>query len=149
MYKMMNFVKAGLVSAVLAILSMGQSALAGPMDAEHKVIIQVSTDDARTQKIALNNAANLQKAYGMDNVDVQVVAYGPGLSLLTKNGANATRVESMAMQNINFNACANTMTKIESKKGKKPALAEGVEVVPGGVARITELQEQGYAYIRP
>jgi len=27
----------------------------------HKVVIQVSTDDARTQKIALNNAANIYK----------------------------------------------------------------------------------------
>ncbi|MDZ7663408.1 DsrE family protein [Thiohalophilus sp.] len=149
MHTVTNFVKGGLVSVVLATVFLGQTALAGPMDPDHKVIIQVSTDDARTQKIALNNAANLQKAYGMDNVDVQIVAYGPGLSLLTKNGANASRVESMAMQNINFNACANTMAKIESKKGKKPALAEGVEVVPGGVARITELQEQGYTYIRP
>ncbi|TDY01716.1 DsrE family protein [Thiohalophilus thiocyanatoxydans] len=149
MHKVTNFVKGGLVSAVLATVFLGQSALAGSMDADHKVIIQVSTDDPRTQKIALNNAANLQKAYGMDNVDVQIVAYGPGLGLLSKNGDNADRVESMAMQNINFNACSNTMAKIESKKGKKPALAKGVEVVPGGVARIVELQEQGYAYIRP
>lgn len=149
MHNVMSFVKGGLVSAVLAAVFLGQSALAGPMEAEHKVIIQVSTDDARTQKIALNNAANLQKAYGMDNVDVQIVAYGPGLSMLTKNSKNAERVESMAMQDINFNACGNTMAKIESKKGQKPALAKGVEVVSGGVARITELQEQGYTYIRP
>ncbi len=40
-----------------------------------KYVIQVSTDDARTQKIVLNNAANLQKYYGADKVDVEVVAY--------------------------------------------------------------------------
>jgi hypothetical protein len=51
--------------------------------AEHKVVIQVSSDDPQTQKVALNNALNLQKAYGMDNVQVEVVAYGPGLSIFT------------------------------------------------------------------
>lgn len=29
--------------------------------APHKIVIQVSTDDQRTQKIAMNNAVNLQK----------------------------------------------------------------------------------------
>ena len=37
----------------------------------------------------------------------------------------------------------------QSAKGKMPKLAEGVGQVPAGVARILELQEQGYAYIRP
>jgi hypothetical protein len=147
---MKHYAKTLLVCATLAIAALGQVATADSMgDAKHKVVIQVSTDDARTQTIALNNASNLQKAFGMDNVDVQIVAYGPGLSMLTKKNKHAKRVESMAMQNVHFNACANTMAKIEKKKGHKPALAKGVVVVPGGVKRITELQEQGYAYIRP
>ncbi len=32
---------------------------------KNKLVIQVSTDDARTQRIALNNAVNLQKQYGL------------------------------------------------------------------------------------
>lgn len=117
--------------------------------AKHKLVIQVSTDDPRTQKIALNNAVNIQKIYGLDDVDVEVVAYGPGLSLLTKASKEATRVESLAMQNITFSACGNTMKKVEKKSGKKPVLVEGVRVVPAGVARIMEAQAEGYAYIRP
>ena len=53
------------------------------------------------------------------------------------------------MQNITFSACENTMKKIEKKKGKKPQLVEGVGTVNAGVARIMELQEQGYSYLRP
>ena len=115
----------------------------------HKVVIQVSTDDARTQKIALNNAVNLQKHYGTDNVVVEIVAYGPGLGLLTKKHAMAKRVESLAIQEIKFSACGNTIKKVTKKKGKKPVLTAGVKVVPAGVARIMELQEKGYSYIRP
>ncbi len=116
---------------------------------KQKLVIQVSTDDPMTQKLALNNAVNVQKSLGMDNVDVEIVAYGPGLSLLTTKSGEAERVTSLAMQDITFSACANTMARIEQKTGKKPVLLEGVQVVPAGVLRIMELQQQGYAYIRP
>jgi len=115
----------------------------------HKVVIQVSTSDPKVQNIALNNAVNLQKLYGIDNVSVEVVAYGPGLSLLTKKNKQSKRVSSLAMQDIKFSACGNTMKKVERKKGKKPILSEGVSMVSAGVGRIVELQEQGYTYIRP
>ncbi len=116
---------------------------------KNKLVIQVSTDDPRTQTIALNNAVNLQKYYGIDNVVIEIVAYGPGLGLLTKTSEQAKRVESLALQDIRFSACGNTMQKIASKKGKMPQLLEGVDEVTAGVARIMELQQQGYAYIRP
>ena len=117
--------------------------------ADHKLVIQVSTDDARTQAIALNNAVNLQKELGMDNVTIEIVAYGPGLGMLTTNSKQADRVKSLAMQNITFSACGNTMAKIEKKTGKKPQLVEGVGTVTAGVSRIMSLQEEGYSYIRP
>jgi len=116
---------------------------------EHKIVIQVSTDDPRTQKIAMNNAVNLQKHYGIDNVAVEIVAYGPGLGMLTKKSKSADRVESLAMSDITFSACGNTMAKVAKKSGKMPVLLEGVQQVTAGVARIMELQEQGYAYVRP
>ena len=131
----------------ILLLGMAGTAVAG---GKHKLVIQVSTDDARTQKIALNNAVNLQKSYGMDNVDIEIVAYGPGLGLLTKKSKQAGRVKSLALQNITFSACGNTIKKVTKKnKGKAPALVAGVGVVPAGVVRILELQEQGYAYLRP
>jgi uncharacterized protein len=114
------------------------------------VVIQVSTGDPLTQTIALNNAVNLQKALGPGNAQIEIVAYGPGLSLLTKNSKQAKRVAGLAMyDDITLSACGNTMKKIEKKSGKKPQLVEGVKVVPAGVLRIIELQNQGYAYIRP
>jgi len=117
--------------------------------AKHKLVIQVSTSDAMTQKIALNNAVNVQKALGMDNVDVEIVAYGPGLGLLTSSSTQKDRVASLAMQDIAFSACGNTIKKVTKKSGKKPVLIDGVKVVSAGVLRIMELQEQGYSYLRP
>jgi hypothetical protein len=118
-------------------------------DPAHKIVIQVSGPDPAEHKIALNMASNLQKLYGMDNIKVEVVAFGRGLGVLTLESAEAARVKSMAMQDVRFSACANTMDKIERKSGKRPQLTEGVEIVPAGVGRIMELQEQGYAYASP
>jgi len=131
---------------MLLLISAFNLAAAGNM--KH-VVIQVSSNDPVTQNIALNNAVNLQKLYGMDNVVVEIVAYGPGLSLMTKASDNAKRVESLAMQSISFSACMNTMKKVEKKTGKKPMLSDGVNTTPSGIARIVELQGEGYAYVRP
>ena len=117
--------------------------------AAHKVVIQVSTDDERTQKIALNNAVNIQKSLGVDEVTIEIVAYGPGLGIMTLAGKQSQRVADLALQDITFSACNNTIKKITKKKGAAPKLVEGVTIVDSGAVRIIKLQQQGYAYIRP
>lgn len=135
---------------ILALMLAAQMVLAtsheGPAN---KLVIQISSSDEVTQKIALNNAVNMQKEYGQDNIAIEVVAYGPGLSLLTDKSTQKQRVASLAMQDITFSACGNTMKKMAKKSGTEPVLIDGVQVVSAGVKRIMELQQQGYAYIRP
>lgn len=116
---------------------------------QHRVAFHVDSNDPAIQAMALNNAVNLQALYGMDNVAIEVVAYGPGLGMLTDKSSQAQRVTSLAQQNITFSACGNTIEKMTKKTGKAPVLLEGVGVVPAGVARLVELQEQGWSYIRP
>jgi intracellular sulfur oxidation DsrE/DsrF family protein len=38
---------------------------------------------------------------------------------------------------------------MSEKAGKDVALIDGVGMAPSGVVRLVELQEQGYAYVRP
>lgn len=142
----MNPLKKTLLSLFLLLsYFVGGASYAAP----HKVVIQVSTDDPRTQRIALNNAVNLQKLYGIDDVIVEIVAYGPGLGLLTKKSKYGDRVSSLSDQDITFSACGNTMNHVKRKTGSLPKLLSGVQRVTAGVGRIIELQEQGYSYIRP
>jgi len=138
--------------ALLALMAgfMALPAMAAKVvDGHHYLVIQVSSDDPATQTLALNNAVNVQKALGQDNVTLEIVAFGPGLSLLTRQNAQAERVQSLAMQDVTFSACHNTMTAVEKRTGQMPELTEGVKVVPAGVVRIMELQQQGYTYINP
>lgn len=115
----------------------------------HKVVIQVSTDDAKTQNLALNNAANLQEFYGLDNIEVEIVAYGPGLGLLVEDTKQAQKLKILSERGVILSACQNTMNNIKQKAGEYPVLFAGVRQVPAGVARVVELQESGYAYVRP
>ena len=139
-----------LAASMLGLTACSTTANAGDdFGPKHKLVIQVSSKNPLIQKIAMNNAVNVQKAYGIDNVAVEIVAYGPGLSMLTRKSKYSKRVKSLGVQGIRFSACNNTMKKIAKKKGKKPKLTEGVVVVSAGVQRIMELQEKGYSYIRP
>lgn len=138
---------AALVAATLLLFAL--PATADDHEPKHKIVIQVSTDDVRTQNIAMNNAVNLQKALGQDNVAIEIVAYGPGLTMLTPKSPASKRVPNLAMQDITFSACGNTKNKMESKSGKEVMLVDGVRVVQAGVLRIMELQEAGWSYVRP
>ena len=122
---------------------------ADELDPDHRLMIQVSSSDIQEQQAALNIVANVQKHYGIDNIAIEVVAFGPGINLVTKNSTQGDRVESLILQNVSFTACLNTLDTISKKIGKKPELLNGVKTVPAGVVRIIELHEKGYAYVRP
>jgi intracellular sulfur oxidation DsrE/DsrF family protein len=145
--------KQALAAAALAgVLAMG--GLAGcaseharmSADGKTRVVIQVSDNDPAKWNLALNNAQNLQQALGKDNVQVEIVAYGPGLNMLKANSKVAGRVNGALDQSVDIVACGNTMTKM---KVTKDDLVGGTRVVEGGVIEISERQQQGWTYIRP
>jgi len=117
--------------------------------AQHKIVIQSSSSDPELQGLALIIAGNLQKHYGMDKAHIEVVAYGPGLGILTADGPNAEKVKSLIDHDIKFSACEGTLKFMESQNGKRPKLVQGVGTVEDGVVRVIELQEKGYAYVYP
>lgn len=115
----------------------------------HNMVIQLSEDNEKVANLALNNAVNVQKELGMDEINIEVVAYGPGLKMLVKGSPVAQRIKDLSVQNISFAACGNTAKKWEKDTGVKVVLTEGAHMVPAGIVRILELQEHGYGYIRP
>ena len=114
--------------------------------AQHFVVYQVSRDDETSFVLPLNNASNMMRAYGTSNVAIEIVAFGPGVKMMTKDSPVAERVTSLAQQGVQFSACANTMKALGIPKSD---LAEGVAIVTSGVVRINQLDEAGWTYIRP
>ena len=140
------------VTAVLlgaAVMNPAQAASDAHPFATAHYVIQVSEGDPARWNLAMNNAVNLQKHYGPDKVDVVIVAYGPGLKMLLKKAKTATRVDSLAANGVEFDACHNTMKAMARKTGHMPMLASGAKIVPGGVIRIGQLEQKGYSYIKP
>lgn len=115
----------------------------------HRLVIQVNKKDDELQDHVLSNIVNLQKYYGLDNIEIEVVAYGPGIWLLTDKSRFTDRIESLMMQNVIFTACGNTLDTIERTDGKRPTLLDGVETTQAGISRLMELQEKGYSYLSP
>ncbi len=120
----------------------------------HKVAVHVDQNDPAVMNMVLNNVMNLIDYYeGQgDTVTVEVVTYGPGLTMLIEGESPvADRVSAMTLQNdgLTFAACANTLAGMEKKAGHAIPLMSEATVVPSGVVQLITLQEDGYAYVRP
>ena len=124
----------------------------GNAQQKQKLIIQVSDNDPAKWALALNNAQNVQQDLGKDKVQIEIVAYGPGLHMLRDDTSPVkARIKSMSesMDGLTFTACGNTMESMEKKEGKPIPLVPQAKVVKAGVVRLMELQEKGWSYVRP
>lgn len=142
-----------IMSAATVAILMATAALAEGV--EHKVAIHVDENDPKVMNMALNNVQNVVKYYESqgDTVIVELVAYGPGLNMLVEGKSPvADRISAMSLaleDNLTFAACGNTHRKMSEKAGKEVPLLEEANIVPSGVVRLIELQENGFAYVRP
>ena len=114
--------------------------------AKYKVVFQVSDNDPAKWNLALNNARNVQNDLGKENVEIEIVAYGPGLNMLRAESVVAGRVNAALDGNVSVVACDNTM---HNMKLSPADLIGGVGHVKAGVVQLMERQRQGWSYIRP
>jgi intracellular sulfur oxidation DsrE/DsrF family protein len=135
-----------------------QSALArmasSTADQEHRLILQVNTNDPAAMNLALNNAMNVTQHYKElgEKVEIEVITFGPGLHMLrddTSPVKNEIRELRKLVPQVAFGACNNTKTAMEKREGKPVPIIAEATIVPAGVVRLVELQEAGYAYIKP
>lgn len=117
--------------------------------AENKVVLQISDPNPFKQTLVLNVANNLIKHYGVDNIDIEIVAFGPGLRLLMADNTNLKRINSLASSGARFSACNNTLHNFGKKLGKNPELVNSATIVPAGAARILQLNKAGYQILKP
>lgn len=134
-----------------AVLVIGVTGLAATVQAAGKagkpgVVIQISENNPATWNLALNNAKNLQQALGAKNVNVEIVAYGPGINMLKFDSEVAPRIKEASASGVAVRACGNTM---KGHKLTEKDLEPSVKVVPAGVIEIMNKQREGWAYIKP
>ncbi len=144
------FVQAGAISSLLVlapflIAANAQKTLAAGTK-RHKIVIQVSDNDPAKWNLALNNAKNLQDDVGAANVDIEIVAYGPGIGMLKLESPTGSRIADATKANVKVLACENTM---RGQKLTRDDMLSGLAYVPAGVTEIMTRQSEGWAYLRP
>ena len=125
-----------------------------PLAKAHRVVLQVNTNEPAMMNLALNNATNVAQYYKElgEKVSIEVVTFGPGLHMLRDDTSPVkARIEVIALSTpeISFKACGNTRENMTKAESKEIPLIPQAEVVKSGVVRISELQEQGWSYVRP
>ena len=117
--------------------------------AEHKFVLQISDMDPSKQTLVLNVAGNILKAYGADQADVEIVAFGPGLRLLFEENSNSSRIDGLVESGVRFFACQNTINNMSKIIGEPVKVNTHASSGKGGIVRIKELVDQGYMLAKP
>ncbi len=111
-----------------------------------RVVIQVSDGETVKWNLALNNAHNLQAELGAANIDIEIVAYGPGIGMLKLDSPVANAVGEAGAAGMKIFACENTM---HAQHLARSDMLDGIGYVSAGVVEIMKRQQQGWSYIRP
>ena len=129
-------------------------ALPALADGPHRLALQISDNDADKMNAVLNVAANVSKYYSDkgEEVEIQIVAFNAGLHMLRDDTSPVKdRIKAIADKSpaISFKACGNTQEKMQKAENKDIPIVRQAEVVKSGVVRVMELQELGWAYVKP
>jgi len=141
-----NCMVAAVAALGIAFAPAAQSQQGAQRSEHYKVVLQVSDGDPGKWNLALNNARNIQQDLGKDNVDIEIVAYGPGLPMLKADSKVAGRLAQALDDSVAVLACENTM---HNTKVTRADMYSGIGYVKAGVVHIMQRQREGWAYVRP
>lgn len=165
--RLKDFISAALATGVALSIAASPSAAQGTKQSSvqapkppvverkaHRLILQVNTNDPAMMNLALNNATNVAQYYQDlgEKVEIEVVTFGPGLHMLRDDTSPVkARITAITASTpaISFKACGNTQGNMSKAESKEIALIPEATVVKSGVVRVMELQEKGWAYVRP
>lgn len=117
--------------------------------AQDQVVYHIS--DAKVQALAgLRNVRNHLDTE--PKTQIVVVSHGEGVDFMLE-GANdrngspyAATVAALVSRGVKFEVCEITL---KNRGLKKEQFIQEAEFTPSGVVRVTKLQKQGYAYLKP
>ena len=132
--------------SVVLLMTRGISQAQDAKEKSHKIVFEVNVDGQEAWTSILNNVENLQKAFGRDHTQIEVVAHGKGLSLLLATDTELKeRLKQDSEAGVILAACENTMRR---KNVKKEDLLPFATTVPSGVAEVVLKQETGWSYLK-
>ncbi len=131
--------------AGLALLLAWAAVSQTPAAPKHRVVFQLTEAKGPAWDMLIGHVQNMQKAFAKDGSEVEVVFFGPGLSMLLKtNTAQEEALKKLAESGVTLAACQNAM---RFYKVKTEDLFPFASEVDSGVAELARKQEAGWAYI--
>jgi hypothetical protein len=127
-----------------------KTAVAAPVVPDHAKVVYHLSDLDKVNFVLGNIRNHYEGVGGPENVTIALVVHGPALKAFHAASADhdvTKRVADFANEGLALQACAFAM---KAQNVTLKDLVPGfVEAEHGGVVRLTELQAQGYAYLRP
>lgn len=111
---------------------------------QYKVVIGVG-DKAKVEG-ALSNAFNLQKEFGAQCVNIEVVGFSSAVTQLTPMSPVGTQIKDALKAGIKIVACQNSLNKF---KLTIDDMFPGITAVPSGVGELVKRQKEGWIYLQP
>ncbi len=114
----------------------------------YRVVFHVDQNEEHILSLSLANIGNLLRAIPEKHYDVVLLFNGPAVQLLANDHAAQHRDEIWRLQQarVSFKVCRNALNRFNIDPDD---LIEGCDIVPAGVVALIELQQDGYAYIKP
>ncbi len=115
---------------------------------QYKAVFHVDQNDEQVFNLALNNVINLLNAIPGQEHELIVLLNGPAVSLVTREAAVSflERIQELSAQGVRFQVCENALKRFEVSRD---SLIAEPQVVPAGIVVLIDLQNQGFAYIKP
>ena len=111
----------------------------------HRVIFVLTSSEEADWRLTLGNIHNLLSGMPPNSVEVELVAYGPGLSFEKRGSSAEQEIRLLETNHVRFVACEKSMRMQQVTLADLPA---GVVSVPSGVVEVVSKQEQGWTYIK-
>jgi len=137
------------VCAALALLTAGCAAT-GPMQAGDDKVVYHFSEGLEQASDGLRNIGNHLEVN--PNAKIVVVSHAKGVDFMMKGvkDKNGNKyedlVEQLKMRGVQFDVCQITL---RNRHLSKDQFIEYATFVPSGVAEISKLEHQGYAYLKP
>jgi len=130
----------GIAAAGLPAVASAQAAVG-----QNKALFTVTDNDSARWSLILNNMHAIAEGVNGEGIEIELVAYGPGVSMLKSDSSVRQRIAEALKAGVKINACQNTM---QGQKLTPADMLPEIGYVPAGVVEVMRKQQQGWSYIR-
>lgn len=115
---------------------------------QYRAVFHVDQKEEPVFSLAINNVINLLNAIPEQEHELIVLLNGPAVGLMTREAAVpfGERIQGLVAQGVRFQVCDNALKRFEVSR---ESLIPECQIIPAGIVGLIDLQNQGFAYIKP